>query len=354
MLLLVEQLQEFERLVRVLRLREHGPVLAVERRHADLPGRSARAQHRREVLGVAHVLGRILLDVADGARPREMRHRDLAGGQRGLRVEILLSRPARGLEPVELLQVVEDFEHRLAVQLWPPRLGVDPGAPVGGQPLRGMHEAHVELLAGHLNRVAPVLRERRAELQHVVEGLRRLQALLLAQVAPLAEVRRAHGVRHAVVLAVEVLQLERRLVDVALAERADQFVHRPQEMLHVEGGGHERVEVREVGRAAGGERGQQFGVEIAPAEGLLLDLEAGELALELGDRGLLDGLHRLGLDLGVPDVELAPLLAEGGRRAGKQRGAGGERRGFEEVATGDGRHSRHAPLLQVVPHGAQR
>src|SRR5205823_3517033 len=108
-----------------------------------------------------------------------------------------------------------------------------------------MDEAHVELLARHLERVAPTLREGRRELEHVVVRLRRLETYLLTKVAP--------------------------------------------------------------------------------AERLLLHLEAGELALELRDAGVLDRLDGLGLDLGVPDLELPDLLPERSRRAREHRGAGGRR-----------------------------
>ena len=171
-LLLVEEPQELEGLVRVLGLAEDGPVLSVERGDADLARRAARPQHRHEVLGVPHALGRVLLDVADGPRAREIAHGDLAGGQRGLRVEVLLSRPALRLELVQLLQVVERLQHRLAVELRPPRLGVHPGAAVRRHPLRRVHEAHVELLARHLKRVAAVLGEGRGEHEHVVHRSR--------------------------------------------------------------------------------------------------------------------------------------------------------------------------------------
>jgi hypothetical protein len=139
-------------------------------------------------------------------------------------------------------------------------------------------------------------------------------------------------VRHAVVLAVEVLQLQRGLVDVLLAQRADQLVHRAQQSLHVERGRHEGIQVREVGRAAGGQRGQQLGVQVAPAQRLLLDLEAGELLLELRDAGVGDRLDRLRLDLGVPHLQLADLLAQRGRRAAEQDGAGGRGGGTREEA----------------------
>src|SRR5438094_8808725 len=91
---------------------------------------------------------------------------------------------------------------------------------------------------------------------------------------------------------------------------------------------------------------EQLRVEVAPAERLLLDLEAGELPLELGDGRVLNRLDRLRLDLRVPDVQLAHLLAERGGRAREQRGAGGgDTRGREEAAAGnDGwgeRGSRH-------------
>src|SRR5262249_52733783 len=157
---------------------------------------------------------------------------------------------------------------------------------------------------------------------------------LLPELPPFREVRGAHRVRHAVVLAVEVLELERRLVDVALAERADQLVHRSEQVLHVERRGHERVQVREIGRAPGRERREQLCVEIAPAERLLLHLEAGELLLELRNARVLDRLHGLRLDLGVPDVQLAHLLAE--RRGGLREdgGADRDRRSGEEVTAG--------------------
>src|SRR5438094_7698223 len=48
---------------------------------------------------------------------------------------------------------------------------------------------------------------------------------------------------------------------------------------------------------------EQLRVEVAPAERLLLDLEAGELPLELGDGRVLNRLDRLRLDLRVPDVQ---------------------------------------------------
>ena len=267
--------------------------------------------------------------------PGEIAHRDLAGGERGLRVEVLLARPALRLELVQLLKVVERLQHRLAVELRPPRLGVDPGAAVAGQPLRRVHEAHVELLARHLERVAAVLGEGGAELEHVVVGLGRLEPLLLAQVPALAEVGRAHRVGDPVVLAVEVLELPRRLVDVALADRPDQLVHRAQQVLGVERRGHERIEVGEVGRAARGQRGQELGVEVAPAEGLLAHLEARELLLELGDARVLDDLDRLGLDLGVPDLQLAHLLAD--HRGGAAEGGGADRRAGagQETTAGD-------------------
>ena len=157
-------------------------------------------------------------------------------------------------------------------------------------------------------------------------GLGRLEPLLLAQVAALAEVRRAHRVGDPVVLAVEVLELARRLVDVVLAERADQLVHRAQQVLRVERRGHERIEVREIGRAARGERGEELGVEVAPAERLLAHLEARDLALELGDARLLDDLDGLRLDFGVPDLKLAHLLADRRGRAPERDGARGPRR----------------------------
>src|SRR5437762_12376945 len=198
-----------------------------------------------------------------------------------------------------------------------------------------MDEAHVELLARHLERVAPTLREGRRELEHVVVRLRRLETRLLTKVTPFGEVRGAHRVRHAVVLAVEELQPQRRLVNVALAERADQLVHRAQEPLGVKRRRHERVEMREVGRVAGGEGREQLGVEVAPAERLLLHLEAGKLALELRDAGVLDHFDGLGLDLGVPDLKLADLLPGCGRRAREHRGAGGGRDGSgQEAAAG--------------------
>jgi hypothetical protein len=56
-LALVEELEELEGLVGVLGLREHRPVLAVQRGHADLALRTVRPEHRLEVIGVAHVLG---------------------------------------------------------------------------------------------------------------------------------------------------------------------------------------------------------------------------------------------------------------------------------------------------------
>jgi hypothetical protein len=52
--------------------------------------------------------------------------------------------------------------------------------------------------------------------------------------------------------------------------------------------------MREIGRTAGGQLGQQLGVEVAPAERLLLDLEAGELLLELRDARVLDRLEVCG------------------------------------------------------------
>src|SRR5258706_444258 len=81
--------------------------LAAERGGADLSRGPRGAQHGHEVLGIAHALGGVLLDVADGARAREVRHADLARGEGGLRVEVLLARPALGLELVQLLQIVE-------------------------------------------------------------------------------------------------------------------------------------------------------------------------------------------------------------------------------------------------------
>ncbi len=281
--------------------------------------------------------GRVLLDVADGPRAREIAHRDLAGGQGGLGVEVLLARPALGLELVQLLQVVERLQHRLAVELRPPRLGVHPGAAVARHPLGGVHEAHVELLARHLERVPPVLGEGGAELQHVVVGLGHLEALLHSQISALAEVGGAHRVGDPVVLAVEVLELPRRLVDVVLADRADQLVHRPQQVLGVERRGHERIELGQIGRVARGQRGEELGVEVAPAERLLPHLEAGELPLELRDARVLDGLDGLRLDLGVPDVELAHLLADHrGRAAERGRADGGGGAG-QEATAGDAR-----------------
>src|SRR5438309_10210806 len=95
--------------------------------------------------------------------------------------------------------------------------------------------------------------------------------------------------------------------------------------------------MREVGRAAGRQRSQELGIDAAPAEGLLLDFEAGELPFELRDRRVLDGLDRLRLDLRVPDVQLARLLAERGRRARQQRGpGGGNAAGPQEVPAGKG------------------
>src|SRR5215468_801626 len=329
-LLLVEEAEKLEGLVGILRLGEHRPVLAVERRDAHLPGGTVRAEHGLEVLGVAHVLRRVALDVADGACSREIRHGDLARGERGEGVEVLLPRPALRHVLVELLKILERLQHGAAVELGPPRLGVDPGPAVAGQPLRGMDEAHVELLPRHLHRVALVVGERGGELQHVLVGLRRLDALLLAQVAPLREIGGAHGVSDAVVLAVEVLQLEGRLVDVLLSEGADELVHGPDLSLHVQGGRHERVEMRQVGGTARGQRGEELGVEIAPAERLLLDLEAGELLLELRDARVLDDLDGLGLDLRVPDLELARLLAEDGGGAPEHGGGRRARRAARE------------------------
>ena len=126
-------------------------------------------------------------------------------------------------------------------------------------------------------------------------------------------------------------------MDVVLADRADQLVHRAQQVLRVERRGHERVELREIGRAAGGERGEELGVEVAPAERLLPHLEAGELALELRDARVLDRLDGLRLDLGVPDLELAHLLAERGGRAAERDGAEGGGGAGEEATTGDAR-----------------
>ena len=200
-----------------------------------------------------------------------------------------------------------------------------------------MHEAHVELLARHLERVPAVLGEGGAELQHVVVRLGHLEALLHSQISALAEVGRPHRVGDPVVLAVEVLQLPGRLVDVVLPDRADQLVHRAQQILGIERRGHERVEVREVGRAARGQRGEELGVEVAPAERLLAHLEARELPLELRDARVLDHLDGLRLDLGVPDLELAHLLADDrGRAAEGGRPDGGAGAG-QEATTGDAR-----------------
>src|SRR5262249_57196410 len=45
-----------------------------------------------------------------------------------------------------------------------------------------------------------------------------------------------------------------------------------------------------------GEGGEQLGVEIAPSQCLLPNLESGEFLFELCDRRVLNDLHRLGLD----------------------------------------------------------
>src|SRR5439155_23394293 len=120
MFFLEEELQELERLVRILRLREYRPVLAVERGDADLAGRTVRPQQRHERLRAPEILRRVLLDVADRAGPAEPGHRDRPCGQRGQRVEVLLARPATRLELVQLLDVLERLEHGFAVELRPP------------------------------------------------------------------------------------------------------------------------------------------------------------------------------------------------------------------------------------------
>ena len=68
--------------------------------------------------------------------------------------------------------------------------------------------------------------------------------------------------------------------------------------------------------------------------GCCVDLEAGELRLELGDARLLDCLDRLRLDLGVPDLQLLHRLTEHGRGAANDRGGGaaaGEERRREKL-----------------------
>jgi hypothetical protein len=153
----------------------------------------------------------------------------------------------------------------------------------------------------------------------------------------------------AVILAVEVLELPGRLVDVVLAEGPDELVHRAQESLGVERRGHERVEMGEIGRIARGERGKELGVEVAPPERLLLDLEARELSLELGDGRVLDDLDRLGLDLGVPDLELAHLLADGRGGASEGGGADGRAGAGEEATTGNAGRGAGVCFIRAAP-----
>src|SRR5262249_22708247 len=104
------------------------------------------------------------------------------------------------------------------------------------------------------------------------------------------------------------------------------------EPFRVERSRHEWVQVSQVRWASSGQGGEQLGVEIAPSQCLLPNLESGEFLFELCDRRVLNDLDRLGLDFRMPDIELAGLLTDGGGRAREECSAGDT--GREEPTAG--------------------
>ena len=172
------------------------------------PGRPVWLHHHPKVLGIAHLLRRVLLDVA-GATTMALVHRGgLAGGKVSESVQITVAQPSRGQDGVvELLIEIQHLDDLLFGEGGPARLEVEEPTSVGPGQLRHQdvdeqgNARERETVARHPSVRGIPLHHGLGHLDKVIPGLRWLQSLRLEDVlAVYQEVRCWGGVGDAIVL----------------------------------------------------------------------------------------------------------------------------------------------------------